>query len=92
MENGKKPPEDSISVKFNHKEVAEALIKAKGIREGIWAVGFEILQKAATVNHNGQAIPAAVNMIVAVVLSRVAEENNLTANASKIASRIILAH
>ena len=92
MENGNKSPEDSSSIKFNLKEAAEALIKTKGIREGIWAIGFEIVQKAATANHNGQAIPAAVNMIVSVVLSRVAEENNLSANASKIASRIILAH
>ncbi len=83
MGNGNKSPQESSSIKFNHKEVAEALIKAKGIREGIWAVGFEIVQKTATVNQDGQAIPAAVNMIVGVVLSRVAEENNLTANASK---------
>ncbi len=83
MENGKKPPQESSSIKFNHKEVAEALIKAKGIREGIWGIGFEIVQKAATVNQDGQVIPAAVNMIVGVVLSRVAEENNLSANANK---------
>lgn len=92
MDQENKPSQQSRSFKFNYKEVVEALIKAKGIEEGIWSLGFQIMQKATTLNQNGQDIPVALNMIIAVTLSRVAEENNLSVDASKVGNRIVSIH
>lgn len=83
---------DPTRFKFNYKEVVEALVKLKGIREGVWMLGFEIAHKAGCMTQDEKSIPAMFNMITAVTLSRTQEENNLSVDAGKIISQIISIH
>ncbi len=72
------------SFEFNYQEVIEALIKAQGIEEGIWALEFRIKQGATNMNENGQMLPTVFSMITGVGLTRVETETNLTVDASKL--------
>ena len=91
MENNNSPSK-SKSFKFSYKEVAEALIKAKGIEEGIWSLGFVVAHKAGNVNDGDLIHPTVFNIIAEVTLSKVEKENNLSVDAGKIGSRIKVVH
>jgi len=88
MKQGNNSQKKPTSFKFNYKEVAEALIKSKGIEEGIWSLGFVIAHKAGQVNDGKLVHPASFSIITEVTLSRVEEENNLMYSAMSSASAL----
>jgi len=84
---------EKTQIKLSHKEVVEALIKAKGITEGIWSLGFQFHMRAGIITDQELGtVPTSFNSITAVTLSRVEKENDLSVDAAKVTSRIITAH
>jgi hypothetical protein len=56
---------------FDLKEVASILIKAQGIHDGLWAVGFEIGVTIGSIGPNpADAKPGAMMQIIRVLLVR----------------------
>jgi hypothetical protein len=72
---------------FNHKEVAEALVKKQDLHEGIWGIYIEFGISAGNVsNQPDQAdmTPAAIIPILKIGLQRFDKENNLSVDAAKV--------
>ncbi len=71
---------------FDHKEIAEALIRKHGLHEGLWGVYIEFGLGATNLNEAEikQLTPAAIVAVRRIGLQRFPEENNLTVDASKV--------
>ncbi len=70
---------------FSYQEVAEALVKQSGLREGLWGIYVKFGIQAANLGSPGtQLVPAAVIPILNLGLQRFEEENSLTVDASKV--------
>lgn len=75
---------------FDHKELAEALIRHQGIREGLWGISVEFTLAATNVptGADGKTIsPAAINIVQRIGIQRFPEGNNLTVDAAKVNSK-----
>ena len=73
---------------FDHKEVAEALVKHQGIHEGIWGVSMQFGLHAANVALSDQQInPAAIVGVIKIGIQKFETENNLTIDAAKVNPR-----
>ena len=76
------------SYKFSYKEVAEALVKQQGLKEGIWALTVEFGISASNIGPDKNDLkPAAFVPIMGFGLQKVEEETNLTFNASEISQK-----
>lgn len=70
---------------FSYQEVATALIKEKGIHEGVWQLVFGFGIGAANLGEGPQSlVPVAVVPISNVGLARAKEETNLSVDAAKV--------
>jgi len=71
---------------FDHKEVAEALIRKHGIHEGLWGVYFEFGFGALNLGDEATKIltPTAIVSVKKIGIQRFPEENNLTVDAAKV--------
>lgn len=79
---------EATTIMFTHKELAEALVKAHGIHEGIWGVAIQFGLGAATAGPNEKELqPAAVVPVMAVGIRKFDTENNLTVDAAKVNPR-----
>ena len=69
---------------FTYKEIAEALVKQQGIREGLWGVYLEFGIAAANINAapDADVTPAAIVPVQRMGLQRFELPNNLTVNAA----------
>ncbi|MEI6531173.1 MAG: hypothetical protein WCN99_06790 [bacterium] len=70
---------------FSHQEIAEALIRYAGLKEGLWGlyVEFGILGTNVT-DSSSNLNPAAIVPILKLGLQRFPKGNNLTADAAKV--------
>jgi hypothetical protein len=72
---------------FDYKEVAEALVKQQGLREGLWGIAIEFglgVQNVPTGPDGKTISPAAITFITKVGLNRWKEPNNLTVDAAEV--------
>lgn len=71
---------------FSHQEVVEALIKHKGLHEGLWSLRVEFALGAANVYHQSKEVkeltPAAIVPLQSIGLQKSLEANNLTLDAA----------
>lgn len=73
---------------FDHKEVAEALVKRQGIHEGIWGLSVHFGLHAANVAlSDQQANPAAIVGVVKIGIQKLEKESDLTVDAAKVNPR-----
>ena len=73
---------------FDHKEVAEALVKHQGIHEGIWGVSVQFGLHATNIGPSDQRLdPAAIVSIVNIEIQKFETETNLTVDAAKVNPR-----
>jgi hypothetical protein len=77
---------ETINLKFNHKEVAEALIRYNDIHEGLWGISITFGIQGANIasKTDGDLTPAAIVPILSVGLQRFDKPSNLTVDAAKI--------
>lgn len=77
---------EANQILFDYKEVAEALIRKQGIREGLWGLYFEFGFGALNLGDEATKVltPTAITSIKRVGLQRFPEENNLTVDAAKV--------
>lgn len=72
---------------FDHKEIAEALIKQHGIHDGLWGVYIEFGIAGANINQGpteDNLLPAAIVPVLKIGIQRFPKPNSLTVDASQI--------
>ena len=70
---------------FSYREVAEALVKKQGIREGVWGIYLEFSLKGANIGPDDDRLaPAAIMGVSGIGIQRFEKENNLTVDAAKV--------
>lgn len=75
---------DSAPVMLDHREVVEALIKHKGLHEGLWSLAIEFGLGAATTSGEPEIFyPTAMVPVLRIGLNRAEKLNNLTVDAAK---------
>lgn len=70
---------------FSHREVAEALVKAHGVHEGLWGIYVEFGVQGANIGTDPEKkdlMPAAIVPILKLGIQRFPEENQLTVDAA----------
>ncbi len=75
---------ETSQIIFSHQEIAEALVKAQDIHEGIWGIYIEFGIIAGNIPNAGDPtniVPAAIIPITKIGIQRFAEPNNLTVDA-----------
>lgn len=77
---------DSEKLDFTYKELVSALIRERGIHDGIWGLVVEFGLAAANValNPNQEYSPAAIIPVVRIGIQRSEETTNLTVDASRV--------
>lgn len=78
---------DTPQIIFSHREVAEALVKAYGLHEGLWGVYIEFGIIAGNIPVAGaidtsNIVPAAVVPVNKIGIQRFSEPNSLTVDAA----------
>jgi hypothetical protein len=74
---------------FTHQEVATALIKQQGIREGIWALSVEFGLVAVNAGQNDDSLaPTALIPVKRIGLVKVEERSSLSVDASEVNPRL----
>lgn len=72
---------------FDHKEIAEAIIKHQDIHEGLWGVYIEFGIVGANINQGpgeGNLLPAAIVPVMKIGIQRFDKPSSLTVDASKV--------
>ena len=75
---------------FDHKELAEVLVRAQGVSKGLWGIAVEFGLAAANVptTPDGKSLsPAAINLVQKIGIQRFPEANNLTVDAAELRSK-----
>lgn len=73
------------NITFNHKELAEILVKHQGIHEGIWGVYIEFGLKGANIGPDDNNVnPSAIVPVLKIGLQQFNQENSLSVDASKV--------
>jgi len=76
---------EASQIIFDFKEVAEALVKKQGLREGIWGLYVKFGIKAANIGGDESDLrPAAIIPILELGLQKFDTHNNLTVDAAKV--------
>jgi hypothetical protein len=72
-------------VMFSHKELAELLVKAQELHEGIWGISVQFGLAATNAGTTEKELmPAAIVPVLSVGLRKFDSENNLTVDAAKV--------
>ncbi|HMG84927.1 MAG TPA: hypothetical protein VK574_04250 [Terracidiphilus sp.] len=83
-------PEPTL-ITFTYKEIAENLIKAQGIHEGIWGLFLKFGLSAANVGENDAALkPAAIIPVLEIGLQKMDKESNIAVDAAKVNPKIVI--
>lgn len=73
------------SYTFSYKEIATTLVKAQGLHEGIWQLQIKFGISGANIGPSDDDLkPSAIVPILSIGLARMAKENNLSVDASKV--------
>lgn len=73
------------NIVFSHKEVAEVLIKAGDIHEGLWGLYIEFGLNAANIGPNpNEIVPAAILGVNKIGIQRFKEINSLSVDAAEV--------
>lgn len=75
------------TITFNHKEVAEALVRASNIHEGLWGVYIEFGIAGANVGDQANPdsiVPAAIVPVLKIGIQRFDNPNNMTVDAATV--------
>ncbi len=78
------PEEKPKPITFTHKEIAEALVKYAGLKEGRWGIYIEFGITGANIGTKEDLTPAAIVPVVKIGLQRFPNENNLTVDAASL--------
>ena len=77
------PPEPAQQQLIKFKEIAELLVKHKGIHEGYWGIFVRFGLTATNIRDNtGEMFPAAVIPLTEMGIQRFEEPNSLTVDAA----------
>ena len=77
------PETDRIT--FNHKEIAEVLIKHQDLHEGYWGVLIEFNLAGANVGPSQEkSVPAAIVGVVKIGLQRMPDDKGIAVDAAKV--------
>lgn len=77
------PETDRIT--FNHKEIAEILIKHQDLHEGCWGVLIEFNLAGANVGPSqDKSVPAAIVGVVKIGLQRMRDEKGIAVDAARV--------
>ena len=77
-------PETGL-ITFNHKEIAEILIKQQGLHEGCWGVLLEFNLAGANVGPSpDKSVPAAIVGVVKIGLQRMPDDKGIAVDAAKV--------
>lgn len=78
---------DETKISFSYEEVIQALLRAKGVSEGIWSISFEFALGATQIGPNDKELrPCAIVPVVSIGLARSEKLTNLSVDASTISS------
>jgi hypothetical protein len=82
-------PGEAAMYVFTHKELAEVLVKEKGIHDGLWGVYVKFTFGAANIADPSTAVltPAAIAAVQEIGIQRFDQETNLTVDAAKVNPR-----
>lgn len=76
---------------FDHRELAELLVKQQDIHEGLWGIYVEFGFAAANVNSDPTGgkvlLPTALSIVQKVGIQQFPEPSNLTVDAAKVNPR-----
>ena len=76
---------EPAQIVFSYKELAETLIKAQGIHEGIWGVFLRFGLNAVNIGENDAALrPAAIIPVLEIGLQKMEKESNIAVDAAKV--------
>jgi hypothetical protein len=76
---------EPTQLRFSHKEVATALIKDQGIREGIWGLHVRFGIKAMNIGASDDDLqPSAIVPVLTIGLQRFDKVNNLSVDAAEV--------
>jgi hypothetical protein len=82
---------EPAQITFTYKEVAEILIKAQGIHEGIWGLFIKFGLNAANIGENEAALrPAAIIPVLEIGLQKMDKESNIAVDAAKVNPNIVI--
>ncbi len=73
---------------FEHREIAEALVKHQGLHEGIWGVTVEFGFNATNIGSSeADLAPSVIVAVLKIGLLKFPKESNLTVDAAKVNPR-----
>jgi len=76
---------EATQIVFKHKELAEVLVKAQGIHEGIWGLFLRFGIGGANVGPSETEMnPTAVVPVLEIGLQKFEKETNLSVDAAKV--------
>lgn len=76
---------DNTPLFFEHKEVVTALLKEKGIHEGLWSLSIQFGITAANAGPNDDDLmPAAIVPVLKIGVQQTEKVNNLTVDAAEV--------
>lgn len=76
---------ESGQIIFSYKEIAETLVKAQGLHDGIWGVFLKFGLNAANIGENEAALrPAAIIPVLEIGLQKMDKESNIAVDAAKV--------
>jgi uncharacterized membrane protein len=74
---------DAKQYVFTYKEIAETLVKAQGLHEGLWGVYMEFGLQATNAGPNdNELLPAVIIPVMKVGIQRFEKANGLTVDAA----------
>jgi hypothetical protein len=77
--------DENKAYQFDHKEVAEVLIKHKGLHEGLWGISIEFAIAATNISRDTEGFdltPAAIVPVVKIGIQRFEKPNRMTVDAA----------
>lgn len=76
---------EATQIVFKHKELAELLVKAQGLHEGIWGLFLRFGIGGANLGPSDAEVnPAAIVPVLEIGLQRFDKETNISVDAAKV--------
>lgn len=76
---------EAKTIVFNHREIAEALVKSQDIQEGLWGIYIEFGIQGANLSispSQDTLVPAAIVPVLKIGIQRFDKPNQLTVDAA----------
>ena len=79
---------ETAQILYSHKELAELILRDRGITAGHWAIYITFSLMGANLGlHEGDLKPVAMTFVESIGVTRVPEPNPLSVDASKLRAR-----